>query len=76
MLPRAWRARIEDVLEAMDNIALYVSGFDYGAFRVDRKTIDAVERNLEIIGEAVAPKDPGLFGSSGIELQIVPRRPC
>ncbi len=54
MPPRTWRVRIEDILEAMDNISLYVAGLDYQAFRVDRKTVNAVERNLEIIGEAAA----------------------
>ena len=38
----------------MDHIQLYIAELDYQAFRADRKTIDAVERNLEIIGEAAA----------------------
>ena len=29
-------------------------GLDFDAFEADRKTVDAVERNLEIIGEATA----------------------
>ena len=31
----------------------YIDGFDYESFIEDRRTIDAVTRNLEIIGEAV-----------------------
>ena len=54
MPPRSWRVRIEDILEAMDNIEDYVAGLESDAFRADRKTVDAVERNLEIIGEATA----------------------
>jgi len=54
MPPRSWRVRIEDILEAMDNIEHYVAGLEYHTFRADRKTVDAVERNLEIIGEATA----------------------
>jgi uncharacterized protein with HEPN domain len=54
MPPRSWRVRIEDILEAMSNIELYVAGLKYTTFRADRKTVDAVERNLEIIGEATA----------------------
>jgi uncharacterized protein with HEPN domain len=52
MPPRSWRVRIEDILEAIDSIRDYVAGLDFGAFCADRKTVDAVERNLEIIGEA------------------------
>ena len=54
MPARSWRVRIEDILEAMDNIEDYVAGLESDAFRADRKTVDAVERNLEIIGEATA----------------------
>lgn len=51
---RAWRFRIEDILAALDKIGRYVAGMDYKAFRTDEKTIDAVERNIEVIGEATA----------------------
>jgi uncharacterized protein with HEPN domain len=54
MPPRSWRVRIEDILDAIDNIEHYVAGLDFDAFDADRKTVDAVERNLEIIGEATA----------------------
>ena len=45
--------RLEDILEAGRLIELYISGFDYESFVKDRHTVDAVTRNLEIIGEAV-----------------------
>lgn len=51
MPPREWRLRIEDMLEAADRCHRYVAGMDYGAFAADQKLIDAVVRNLEIIGE-------------------------
>lgn len=51
---RAWRFRIEDILEALDKIARYVAGMEYETFCADDKTVDGVERNLEIIGEATA----------------------
>jgi uncharacterized protein with HEPN domain len=54
MPPRLWRVRNEDILEAIDNIEHDVAGLDFDAFDADRKTVDAVERNLEIIGEATA----------------------
>ena len=41
-----------DLLKAMNRIAEYISGYDYARFRQDYKTVDAVIRNFEIIGEA------------------------
>lgn len=49
---RNWRLRIEDMLKAADRCRRYVGGMDYGTFAVDQQLIDAVVRNLEIIGEA------------------------
>jgi uncharacterized protein with HEPN domain len=49
---RDWKLRLEDVLEAIPRIDRYTAGMDYDSFRADDKTIDAVVRNLEVIGEA------------------------
>lgn len=43
---------IEDVLEAMNKIKRYTKGLTYEAFTGNDMVIDAVIRNLEIIGEA------------------------
>jgi uncharacterized protein with HEPN domain len=43
---------LDDIIEACDKISRYTSGFTVEKFRRDDKTIDAVVRNLEIIGEA------------------------
>jgi len=45
--------RLEDILEAASAIERYIQGFDFELFVADRWTVDAVTRNLEIIGEAV-----------------------
>lgn len=45
--------RLEDILEASLAIKTYILGFEYDTFVNDRRTVDAVIRNLEIIGEAV-----------------------
>lgn len=42
----------EDVLEAIGRIREYTRGYSKEGFFRDQKTIDAVIRNLEIIGEA------------------------
>ena len=51
-MPRDWRLYVDDILEAIGRIREYVAGYDGDAFAADRKTQDAVVRNLEIIGEA------------------------
>lgn len=43
---------IEDMLEACKKIGRYTQGHNLDSFSNDEKTIDAVIRNFEIIGEA------------------------
>jgi uncharacterized protein with HEPN domain len=43
---------VEDILEALRKISLYTAGMKQEEFQQDPKTIDAVVRNLEILGEA------------------------
>ncbi len=43
---------IEDIIEAMGDAANFVKDMDYNSFLRDRKTVYAVIRALEIIGEA------------------------
>lgn len=43
---------LEDMVDAANKIERYTEGLDYSAFINDEKTIDAVVRNFEIIGEA------------------------
>jgi len=50
--PRNWEFRLEDINEALELIEEYVINLDFTSWTKDRKTIDAVIRNLEIIGEA------------------------
>ncbi len=43
---------IEDILESANKIILFTSDMSFEDFESDIKTIDAVIRNFEIIGEA------------------------
>ena len=43
---------IEDILESSKKILTYTEGMSFIDFTSDSKTIDAVIRNFEIIGEA------------------------
>lgn len=55
---RSWRFRIEDIIDAINKIERYTSGLDYEKWLNDEKTIDAVIRNIEIIGEAASHLPP------------------
>jgi uncharacterized protein with HEPN domain len=43
---------VEDIIESGEKILSYTSGFSFDQFTSDDKTMDAVVRNFEIIGEA------------------------
>jgi uncharacterized protein with HEPN domain len=49
---------LDDMLQSAYKIQKYTSGQNYYAFINDDKTIDAVVRNFEIIGEAANRIDP------------------
>ena len=44
--------RLEDILGSIGWIESHIEGYDFERFSTDRKTIDAVTRCLEVIGEA------------------------
>lgn len=52
MPPREWRFRVQDILDAIESIRTYTEGLDFTTFESDKRTVDAVVRNLIIIGEA------------------------
>lgn len=43
---------LEDILTSIGKIERYTAGMEQAQFRQDEKTLDAVVRNLEIVGEA------------------------
>ena|SRR3989339_1186809 len=52
MSKRGIELYLKDILDSIDKIEIFTKGFSWDDFFVDVKTIDAVIRNLEIIGEA------------------------
>jgi uncharacterized protein with HEPN domain len=50
---RDWRVRVRDILESVAAIADYTDGMTYEEFLADRRTRDAVLRNLTTMGESV-----------------------
>jgi len=49
---RSYLMYLEDIHLAMTRIAEYINGLSFYQFKKDYKTVDAVIRNFEIIGEA------------------------
>jgi len=49
---RNYTMYLQDILVAMTRIAEYLEGYTFDQFKKDYKTVDAVIRNFEIIGEA------------------------
>jgi hypothetical protein len=49
---RTYRFFLEDIVESISKIEAYTKNLSFGKFTKNPKTIDAVVRNLEIIGEA------------------------
>ncbi len=49
---RTYLMYLEDIQTAMNRIAEYIDGLNFIGFKRDYKTVDAVIRNFEIIGEA------------------------
>ncbi len=52
MSERDQKLLLEDMLESAVKIRRYTAGLTYDTFIMDEKTVDAVVRNFEIIGEA------------------------
>jgi uncharacterized protein with HEPN domain len=51
-MSKDYKVYLDDILEAVGKIAIYTENLKFEEFVSDTKTIDAVIRNLEIIGEA------------------------
>lgn len=59
-MPRDFRIYLDDILQAARKIESYTAGLSYQTFREDEKTVDAVIRNLEVIGEAIKKIPDGI----------------
>jgi len=59
-MPRDWRLRLADILEAIANIEEFTSDVNESGFVNDLRTVHATLHNLEIIGEAVSKLPEGV----------------
>lgn len=62
------RLRLEHIVEYSDHIAEYLTGYDLDRFLADRKTVDAVERCLERVAEAIVQIGPDAIAAMKIPL--------
>jgi uncharacterized protein with HEPN domain len=51
-MPRDSRLYLADIVQASSDVAEFVGGMSFDEFKSDKKTVHAVVRNLEVIGEA------------------------
>ena len=61
-MPRDSSVYLDDIATAIERIHRYCEGLDLQSFAKDERTVDAVARNLEIIGEAVKHLSPEARG--------------
>ncbi len=52
MIKRDYRDYFQDILDAVNEVKEFTQGMDFEAFINDKKTINAVVRSFEVIGEA------------------------
>jgi len=57
-MPEDYSVFIEDILVSIEKVQRYVKCFSFEEFSLDEMRIDAVLRNLEIIGEAAGRISP------------------
>lgn len=52
MSKRDYRDYINDILNSIDEIKSFIDGMNFKEFTMDKKTMNAVIRSIEVIGEA------------------------
>lgn len=63
-MPRDYKLYLSDMLEALERIQEYTRNMTYRDFARSNITIDAVVRNLEVIGEAARKLPPDIKSRS------------
>ena len=59
-MPRDYKLYLEDILDAIKSIEEYTKELDITLFQNKKMAVDAVVRNLEIIGEAAKNIPPNI----------------
>ena len=56
---------LKDMVAAIESIEAFIAGMDYEVFKEDDKTLSAVLRKLEVLGEASKHVPPEIRNASG-----------
>ncbi len=59
-MKRTYKDYVLDIINATNDIEEFTAGMDFLSFSQDKKTINAVIRSLEVIGEAVKKIPPDI----------------
>ncbi len=51
-MPRDLRLYLNDLVDACEHVRAYTADLDFSGFVADRRTVDAVLHNLQVVGEA------------------------
>ena len=57
-MPRDYKVSLQDVLQSISDVVEFSAAMTLEQFRNDKKTVHAVVRNLEVIGEAIKRVPP------------------
>jgi uncharacterized protein with HEPN domain len=57
-VPRRTKERIQDILDAVSRIRKFTAGMSFDDFQNDERTVQAVEYNFIVIGEAAGQVPP------------------
>jgi uncharacterized protein with HEPN domain len=52
MKKREYRDYLQDIIDSINDIEAFTSGMDFESFMKDKKTVNAVVRSIEVVGEA------------------------
>jgi len=58
---RDWRARVLDMIAAIEEIQAFTAGMDFAAFKTDQRTVKATITDFAILGEAAAHVDRAIL---------------
>jgi uncharacterized protein with HEPN domain len=62
-VPRKTTERVHDILDAVSRIQTFTSGLSFDEFQRDERTVQAVEYNLIVIGEAAGRMPPDIVAA-------------